>query len=74
MTWSILKIYKKSYKNTDIYYIGYVTVKDFDYVKINTVNPLYLIINEVDGYINEKNESKYLVFDSANKNNEVLKI
>ena len=32
---NLLKIDKKSYKNIDIYYIGYITVKDFDYVKIN---------------------------------------
>ena len=70
---SLLKIDKKSYKNIDIYYIGYVTVKDSYYVKINSVNPLYLIISEADGYIKEKNGSKYLVFDSANENNEVLK-
>ena len=61
------------YKNIDIYYFGYITVKDSDYVKINSINPLYLIISEVDGYIKEKNGSKYLVFDSANENNEVLK-
>ena len=70
---NLLKIDKKSYKNIDIYYIGYITVKDSDYVKINSVNPLYLIISEADGYIKEKNGSKYLVFDSANENNEVLK-
>ena len=34
---------------------------------------MYLIISEVDGYIKEKNGSKYLVFDSENENNEVLK-
>ena len=70
---NLLKIDKKSYKNIDIYYIGYITVKDSDYVKINSVNPSYLIISEVDGYIKEKNGSKYLVFDSTNENNEVLK-
>ena len=32
-----------------------------------------MIISEIDGYIKEKNRSKYLVFDSANENNEVLK-
>ena len=48
---NLLKIDKKSYKDIDIYYIGYITVKDSDYVKINSVNPLYLIINEVDGYL-----------------------
>ena len=52
---SILKIDQKSYKNIDIYYIGYITMKDSDYVKINSVNPLYLIIGEIDRYIEEKN-------------------
>ena len=70
---NLLKIDKKSYKNIDIYYIGHITIKDSDYIKVNSVNPLYLIISEVDGYIKEKNGSKYLVFDSANENNEVLK-
>ena len=53
---NLLKVDKKSYKNTDIYYIGYITMKDSDYVKINSVNPLYLIIGEVDGCIEEKME------------------
>ena len=60
---NLLKIDKKSYKNIDICYIGYSTVKDSYYVKI---------ISKADGYIKEKSGSKYLVFDSANKNNEVL--
>ena len=70
---NLLKIDKKSYKNINIYYIGYITMKDSDYVKIKSVNPLYLIINEVDGYIKEKNGNKYLIFNSADKNKEVLK-
>ena len=45
----LLKIDKKSYKNIGIYYTGYVTMKDYDHVKINSVNPLYLIIGNVDG-------------------------
>ena len=70
---NLLKIDKKSYKNIDIYYIGYITVNDSDYAKINSMNPLYKIISDVDGYVKEKNGSRYLVFDSANENNEVLK-
>ena len=47
---SLLKIDKKSYKNIVIYYIGYITMKSIsDYENINSVNPLYLIISEVDG-------------------------
>ena len=32
-----------------------------------------MIISEVDGYIKEKNGNKYLIFNSADKNKEVLK-
>ena len=69
----LLKIDKKSYRNIDIYDIGYVTIKDSDYVKLKSVNPLYLIINEVDGHFEEKNRNKYLALDSTYKNKEVLK-
>ena len=51
---NLLKIDKKSYKNINIYYIGYITMKDSDYVKIKSVNPLYLIISEMDGHIKGK--------------------
>ena len=34
---------------------------------------MYLIIGEVDGHIEEKNKSTYLVFDSTLKNRKVLK-
>ena len=69
----LLKIDKKSFKNIDIYYIGYITIKKIDdYDNIHSVNPLYLIIGKVDGFIEEKNGSKYLVFDFTDKNKEVL--
>ena len=70
---NLLKIEKKLYKNMDIYYIGYMAIKKIDdYENIHSVNPLYLMIGEVDGHIEEKNESKYLVFDSTDENREVL--
>ena len=47
-------------------------MKDYDYVKIKSVNPLYLIIGEVDGFIEEKNGNKYLILDSTDKCKEVL--
>ena len=46
---SLPKIYQKSYKNIDVYYIEYITMKYSDHVQINSENPLYIIINEVDG-------------------------
>ena len=70
---NLLKIDKKSCKNIDTYYTGYITIKKTaDYENIYSVNPLYLIIGEVDGFIEEENESKYSVFDSEDKNREVL--
>ena len=71
---SLLKIEKESYKNIDIYYIGYITIKSIsDYENIYSVNLLYFVIGEPDGYVEEKNESKYLVFASTDKNKKVLK-
>ena len=70
----LLKIDKKSYKNIDIYYIGYITIKKIDdYESIYSVNPLYLRINHASGYIEEKNGNKYLIFDSVDENKELLK-
>ena len=47
-------------------------MKNFDYVKINSVNPLYIIIGEVDGSIEEKNGNKYLTSASTDKIKKVL--
>ena len=70
---SLLKIDKKSYKNICIYHIGYTTIKKKnDYEDIYSVNPLYLIIGEADGYIEENNGNKYLTFVFTDKNKEVL--
>ena len=62
-----IKIDKKSYKNILIYYIGYVTIRDSKYVKINIINPLYLIINKVNGYFEEINKNKYLALVPTNR-------
>ena len=70
----LLKTEKKSYKNIGIYNIGYITIKKIDDCK-NTysVNPLYLLINHANGYIEEKGVNKYLIFDSTDENKELLK-
>ena len=78
----LLKTDKKDSNEIDIYYIGYVTIKEIgDYN--NSVNPLYLMINEIIGHfecnsvecnsIEEKNKNKYLVLDDIDENKEVLK-
>ena len=52
----LVKIDKKDYKENDIYYIGYVTVKKIaNCNNINSVNPLYLMINKRIGPFEEKN-------------------
>ena len=63
---NLLKIDKKPYKDVDIYYIGYITIKKFsDCENIYSVNPLHLIINSATGYFKEKNGEKYLILDST---------
>ena len=62
----LLKIDKKSYKNIDIYYIGYITIKKIDdYENIYSVNLLYLMIGKVDGHI----EPSFAECNSIEENN-----
>ena len=71
----MLKIDKKHYKGIDIYYVGYITIKNIgDCENIHCVNPLYLIVNHASRCIQEKNGNKYLIFeDSVNENKGLLK-
>ena len=70
---NLLNIDQKHYKDIDIYYIGYITIKKFgDCENIHSVNPLYLLIYSATGYFKEKNGGKYLVIDSTEKYEEVF--
>ena len=52
---NLLKIDKRSHKNINIYYTGYITIKKIDdYENIYSVNPLYLIVNHTNSYLEEK--------------------
>ena len=53
-----LKLDKKSWKDIDIYYLGYVDKKPE--WNVNSVNQLYLIVNGIYGSISEENGTKYL--------------
>ena len=65
---NLLKIDKKSHKDIDIYYIGYITIKKFgDCENIHSVNLLYLIIHTATGHFKEKYGEKYLILDSTEK-------
>ena len=63
-----IKIDEKLYKNILIYYTGYVTIKYLKYVKVNNVNPLYLIFIKVNGYFKKINKNKYLTLVPTNEN------
>ena len=68
---NMLKLDKKTFKCMDTYYIGYDTKKE-EY-EINSVNPLYLLIYKIDGFIEEKRGNKYLNIAFTDDNQEVLK-
>ena len=67
----LLKLDKKSSMDINIYYIGYVPKKD-EY-NIDSANRLYLLIGEIDGFIEEKEGNIYLNIALTDSNNEVLK-
>ena len=73
---NMLKVSKKKYKNLDIFNIGYVTVKNIGSSSghsINSVNLLYLRIDNASGCIEEKESNKCLTFYSTDENKEFLK-
>ena len=50
-----------------------MTIKNSKYIKTDSVNPSYLIINRVNGCFEEINKSKYLTLVPTNKSKEKLK-
>ena len=50
----LLKLDKEMSMGFNIYYIGYITKKP--QWNVNSVNALYLMINRIDGFIEEKME------------------
>ena len=67
----LLKLDIKASMGFGIYYIGYVTKRPE--WNVNSVNPLYLMINRIDGFIEEKNGDKYLNIADTDRNSELLK-
>ena len=60
-------------KNILIYHIRYVTIKDSKYVKIDHVNPFFLIFSKVNGYFKKINKNKYLTLVPTNESNKRIK-
>ena len=67
-----IKIDEKSYKDIHIYYIGYVTINYLKYIKTNSVNPVHVIFDKVNGYFEKINGSKYLMLVPTNDNKEKI--
>ena len=67
----LFKIDKKSYKNTDIYYIGYITIKKLMIMRVFIVWILCIciLVMRVD-ILKKKME---IIFDSVDEKKEVLK-
>ena len=59
-----LKMDKKGVLGNDVYYIGYLPKKtQWD---VNSVNPLYLIINRIKSHFEKVDGDKYLIINSEN--------
>ena len=66
------KLASKCLQKILIHCIGYATIKYSEYVKMNSVNPLYLIFSKMNGHLDttEINENKYLALIPTNKSKE----
>ena len=69
-----VKSWQKNYEEIEVYYIGYVTFKEITNCNnINSGNPLYLMIDEMIGQLEEKSGNKYSVLDDIHENKKVSK-
>ena len=59
-----LQLDKKNGLDNDIYYIGYITKKPQS--NVNSLNPLYLVINKIKEYFEKVDGDKYLIISSEN--------
>ena len=68
---SLLEVNRLSFKgvfNLNIYYIKYIPTKDLKHINVDYDKDfLYLFLNDVDGYIEENDRIKYLVFTPTKK-------
>ena len=72
---SLLKIYKLSYKRVfslHIYYMKCISTKNLDHNN-DDKDYLYLSLDDVDGYIEENDEIKYLAFTPTEKKQRSIK-
>ena len=68
---SLLKLDKNLLKT--LIFITLDTLQKKGKFEINSVNPLYLLVHEIDGFIEEIERRKYLNIAFTDSNSEVLK-
>ena len=65
---SLLNIDEVLFKSNEL------VMYDIKYIKnLNSLNSLYLVFNNLDTYIEESGENRYLIFASTEKNKIMLK-
>ena len=67
-----MKSHTKIFLLTTLHYI--VSIKDSKHIKINSVNPLYLMFNKMNGYFDEINGNKYLTLAPTNESKKNKKV
>ena len=60
-----IKIYEKAYKKYSYLLYWICSNQRFQYIKINSVNSLYLIFNKVNGYFEKISGNMYLTLCSS---------
>ena len=70
--WKLIENHTKTLVFTTLDILQLKKIDDCE--NIYSVNPLYLLVNHASGYIEERNENKYLIFDSTNENKKTLKM
>ena len=72
----MLSIDKECMKNTDtaIYKTKYIIMQSINNQNIDRIISLCLSFTDVDAYIIEENENKYLIFALTENNKEVLEL
>ena len=68
-----IKTDEKLYKNLLIYRMERLAVKYLSYASINSVNPVYLIVNKISECIGETNGNKYLTLFSTDESKDTIK-
>ena len=73
---NLLSVNKKCLKNIDVvvHQIKYIITQNIDNQNIDSELPLSISFSDVDAYIIEENENKYLIFALTENNRKMLDV